>query len=197
MLWPISSTVGVRTLSLTASDVSDVLRNRRRYEKALKGAFNTIYTGHMAPTATKWERNRGEGGIQRGSLSSVPAIYAQCTEWHSTRMSMTTGGVAGVGAGGQNSTGWQSPGKLQLHFNAITIATAQSASPCPSACLCSRRLPFGPWRMALDLTPPKAHLTLTINSVCKCTVRNQEYFLRWYWNIEYMWIIYINVVGEF
>lgn len=67
MLWPISSTVDVRTLSLTASDVSDVLRNRKRYEKALKGAFNTIYTGHMAPTATKWERNEG-GGAQRGAV---------------------------------------------------------------------------------------------------------------------------------
>lgn len=134
-----------------------------------------------------WGRRRS---TERDSLSSVPAIYAQCTEWHSTRMSMTTAGVVGVGAGVHNPTGWQSPGKLQLHFNAITMATAQSARPCPSACLCSRRrLPFGPWRTALDLTPPKAHLTLTINSVCKCTVRNQGWYVRWYWNREYMWII--------
>lgn len=68
MLWPISLTVGVRKLSLAASDVSDVLRNRRRYEKALKGAFNTIYTGHMAPTATKWERHGGGEGAQRGTV---------------------------------------------------------------------------------------------------------------------------------
>lgn len=139
----------------------------------------------------------GRRSTERGSLSSVPAIYAQCTEWHSTRMSMTTGG-AGVGVWEQNSTGWQSPGKLQLHFNAITMATAQSARRCPSPCLCSRRLPFGLWRMALDLTPPKAHLTLTINSVCKCTVRNPGWYVRWYWNIltiyKGMWMICVNVL---
>lgn len=72
---------------------------------------------------------------------------------------MTTGG-AEVGAGGQDSTGWQSPGKLQLHFNAITMATAQSARRCPSACLCSRQPALWPLENGTRFDTPEGPLDI-------------------------------------